>query len=53
MFLPRLEELYQKNKNQIVRIAPTTAIAISITDFKKAWVSRVRQVNEQVFRRTE
>lgn len=44
MFLPQLEELYQKNKNQIVRIAPTTAIAISITDFKKAWVSRVRQV---------
>ena len=42
VFLPRLEELYQKHQQQIVRMAPTAEIALALTDFKKAWIYRIR-----------
>ena len=42
VFLPRLEELYQKHKKQIVRAAPTAEVALALTDFGKAWIYRLR-----------
>ena len=42
VFLPRLEELYQKHQQQIVCVAPTAEIALALTDFKKAWIYRLR-----------
>lgn len=42
VFLPRLEELYQKHQKQIVRVAPTAEVALALTDFKKAWIYRIR-----------
>lgn len=42
VFLPRLEELYQKHQQQIVCVAPTAEIALALTDFKKAWIYRIR-----------
>ena len=42
VFLPRLEELYQKHQKQIVRLAPTAEVALALTDFKKAWIYRLR-----------
>lgn len=43
VFLPRLEELYQKHQQQIVRVAPTAEVALALTDFKKAWIYRLRR----------
>lgn len=42
VFLPRLEELYQKHQQQIVRVAPTVEVALALTDFEKAWIYRIR-----------
>ena|SRR5690606_6401559 len=42
VFLPRLEELYQKHQKQIVRVAPTAEVALALTDFEKAWIYRLR-----------
>lgn len=42
VFLPRLEELYQKHQQQIVRVAPTAEVALALTDFEKAWIYRIR-----------
>ncbi|ENU18846.1 hypothetical protein F994_02659 [Acinetobacter bohemicus ANC 3994] len=42
VFLPRLEELYQKHQQQIVRVAPTAEVALALTDLKKAWIYRIR-----------
>ena len=42
VFLPRLEGLYQKHQQQIVCVAPTAEIALALTDFKKAWIYRLR-----------
>ena len=42
VFLPRLEELYQKYQQRIVRVAPTAEIALALTDFGKAWIYRIR-----------
>ena len=42
VFLPRLEELYEKHQKQIVRVAPTAEVALALTDFKKAWIYRIR-----------
>ena len=42
VFLPRLEELYQKHQQQIVRVAPTAEVALALTDLKKARVYRIR-----------
>ena len=43
VFLPQLEELYQKHQQQIVRVAPTAEVALALTDFKKAWIYRLRR----------
>lgn len=42
VLLPRLEELYQQHQQQIVCVAPTAEIALALTDFKKAWIYRLR-----------
>ena len=42
VLLPQLEELYQKYQKQIVCVAPTAEIALALTDFKKAWIYRIR-----------
>lgn len=42
VFLPQLEELYQKHQQQIVCAAPTAEVALALTDWKKAWVYRIR-----------
>ena len=42
VFLPRLEELYQKHQKQIVRLAPTAEVALALTDFGQAWIYRLR-----------
>jgi len=42
VFLPRLEELYQKYQQQIVRVAPMAEVALALTDLKKARVYRIR-----------
>lgn len=42
VFLPRLEELYQKYQEQIVIVAPTAEVALALTDFNKAWIYRLR-----------
>ncbi len=42
VFLPRLEELYQKYRQQIVHAAPASEIALALTDFKKAWIYSIR-----------
>ena len=42
VFLPRLEGLYQKHQQQIVRVAPTAEVALALTDLKKARVYRIR-----------
>lgn len=42
VFLPQLEKLYQKHKKQIVCVAPTAEVALTLTDFKKAWIYRLR-----------
>ena len=42
VFLPRLEELYQKHQKQIVRVAPTAEVALALTDFGQAWIYRLR-----------
>lgn len=40
--LPRLEQLYQKHQQQIVRIAPTVDVALALTDLKKARIYQIR-----------
>lgn len=40
--LPRLEEFYQKHQKQIVRVAPTSEVALALTDFGKAWIYHLR-----------
>lgn len=42
VFLPQLEELYQKHQQQIVCAAPTAEVALALTDWKKAWGYRIR-----------
>ena len=42
VFLPRLEGLYQKHRQQSVRVAPTAEVALALTDLKKARVYRLR-----------
>ena len=42
VLLARLEELYQQHQQQIVCVAPTAEIALALTDFKKAWIYRIR-----------
>lgn len=42
VFLPQLEELYQKHQKQIIRVAPTAEVALALTDFGKAWIYRIR-----------
>ncbi len=42
VFLPQLEELYQKHQKQIVRLAPTAEVALALTDLEKAWIHRLR-----------
>ena len=44
VFLPQLEKLYQKHKKQIVCVAPTAEVALTLTDFKKAWIYRLRNM---------
>lgn len=42
VFLPRLEELYQKYQQHIVCVAPTAEVALALTDFQTAWIYRLR-----------
>ena len=42
VFLPRLEQLYQKHQQHIVRVAPTADIALALTDLKRARIYQIR-----------
>lgn len=42
VFLPRLEQLYQKHQQNIVRVAPTANVALALTDLKRARIYQIR-----------
>lgn len=44
LLLPLLESLYQRYQHEIVCCAPSVPLALALTDFKRAWVYRMRQV---------
>ena len=44
LLLPLIESICQCYQHDIVRRAPSTPIALALTDLKRAWVYRMRQV---------